>query len=301
MPASTLAEYKSLVTYDQKTSKHDLEEQIVRLIRINVEDLGISPSEICVVAPWWMHLASMTRHLVARLPEYDFDGPGLVPFARDRENFWYKLSKIVLTEPSPRIFLQRLRWAGEIIRDLEFSGVNARKLSTRMLLRFCNEIECDEPNGLEFLRQAFDKLFESLRIDWTAVATLREHREAFFESSEDRIQRMVDEGAPFADDVDAFRRVFKPRTGITVSSIHGTKGAEFDVVIAYAILENIVPHFSDENGRDSAKKLLYVTSSRARKNLHLFSETKRTNRGGYTYAPTEVLDSCVFGYDNIAL
>jgi hypothetical protein len=36
-----------------------------------------------------------------------------------------------------------------------------------------------------------------------------------------------------------------------------------------------VPHFNDENGDVSAQKMLYVVGSRARKNLHLFSETGR--------------------------
>jgi hypothetical protein len=42
-------------------------------------------------------------------------------------------------------------------------------------------------------------------------------------------------------------------------------------VIAYALLEDMVPHFNDPNGQESAMKLLHVIGSRARKNLHLVS------------------------------
>ncbi len=94
-----------------------------------------------------------------------------------------------------------------------------------------------------------------------------------------------------------FRRVFASRSGITISSIHNVKGAEFDVVIAFALLQGMVPHFGDLQV-ESAKKLLYVICSRARKNLHLISETGRMNRGG-PYLPTEVLASYAFNYDDV--
>ncbi|MEC7291560.1 MAG: 3'-5' exonuclease, partial [Pseudomonadota bacterium] len=85
-------------------------------------------------------------------------------------------------------------------------------------------------------------------------------------------------------DINTFRKVFSNRTGITVSSIHGVKGGEFDTVIAYALLEDMVPHFSDPEKESAAKKMLYVIGSRARKNLHLISERGRQkghNRGMY--------------------
>jgi superfamily I DNA/RNA helicase len=61
------------------------------------------------------------------------------------------------------------------------------------------------------------------------------------------------------------QKVFRERSGITVSTIHGVKGAEFDVVIAFGLLEGMVPHFNEVNGHVAASKLLYVLSSRARK------------------------------------
>ncbi|MEI4563234.1 ATP-dependent helicase, partial [Klebsiella pneumoniae] len=72
-----------MVSFDQETHRDGLEDELVRLIKYNVETLGIAPQEVCIVAPWWVHLASMTRRLVAALPGYSFDGPGMVPFARD--------------------------------------------------------------------------------------------------------------------------------------------------------------------------------------------------------------------------
>lgn len=58
---------------------------------------------------------------------------------------------------------------------------------------------------------------------------------------------------------------------MTVSSIHGVKGAEFDTVTSFALLEDAVPHFSGPNKRESANTLPYVIYSEDRKNLHRIS------------------------------
>ena len=73
-------------------------------------------------------------------------------------------------------------------------------------------------------------------------------------------------------------------------------------MIVFGLLQGMVPHFSEEaeadGGINSAKKLLYVAGSRARKHLHLISERQRM-RGGRrgSYAATDALAECVFDYD----
>jgi DNA helicase II / ATP-dependent DNA helicase PcrA len=293
-------EHIGLISFESAVNRDGLEAELVRLIRHNIETIGIVPREICVLAPQWAHLASMTRRLVAAMPEYSFDGPGMVPFARDIDNFWYKLSKIILTEASPRMYVRRLRWAGEILSDLSSAGVDASKLSRKSLLRICNSIVVVENDGLAYLEQFFDLLFERLALDFRAVPALIEHHEAFFASSQARIERLRNDGAEFIGEIGAFRRVFEARSGITVSTIHGVKGAEYDTVIAYALLEGMVPHFSDADGQTSAKRLLYVICSRARKNLHLIAERGRPRGGGRPdYEATDVLARCTFNYDEV--
>jgi superfamily I DNA/RNA helicase len=298
--ASKDKDYPSLISFDNSTTKDGLEGELIRLSRFNIETVGIAPSEICILAPQWVQLASMTRRLVSSLPEYEFDGPGMVPFARDVENFWYKLSRIVLTEASPAMYVRRLRWAGEMLKELKDAGIDISGLTRKLLLRECNSIKIDEADGLAYLRAFFEELFERLRVDFRIFSVLREHHDAFFESSEVRIARLTKEGAEFIGDISAFRRVFQSRTGITISTIHGIKGDEYDVVIAYALLEGMVPHFNDPDGGDSAMKLLYVIASRARKNLHLLSERQRTRwNNGPEYPPTSKLAECYYDYDSV--
>jgi len=292
-------DYPSLISFDAVTTRDDLEAELVRLIRYSIETGGVAPREVCIVAPQWVHLASMTRRLVAAMPEYSFDGPGMVPFARDIDNFWYKLSRIILTEPSPRMYVRRLRWAGEVLAALDEAGADISKLSRKSFLRDCNSIDLVEQDGLTYLQLFFDALFERLGIDFRALPPLLDHYVAFFESSQARIQRLRGDGAEFSE-IAMFRRVFESRTGITVSTIHGVKGAEFDTVIAYALLEGMVPHFTDPDGQVSAKKMLYVIASRARRNLHLIAERGRPRGGGFgEYRATAVLAACGFRYDGV--
>ena len=293
--------YQSIITYDRTTHKDYLFEKVSQHIEHSIQNLGITENEICVIAPWWMHLASLTRNLVNRLPQYSFDGPGLVPFSRDIDNFWFKLTQIILTEPSPNMYVKRLRWAADILCEMELAEVDVNSITSKNLLKTINSISIDEDDGLVFLRSFFKALFEELGIDFTAYPMLKEHHESFFKSSQDRINRLSKESAYFASDIEAFRKAFKPRTGIKVSTIHGVKGGEYDVVITFGLLQGLVPHFNDASV-ESAKKLLYVVGSRARKHLHLISETKRMTGSGRSqqeYKPTEILQRLFYKYDEI--
>ncbi|MGE8448231.1 MAG: UvrD-helicase domain-containing protein [Comamonas sp.] len=294
--AGTSAKFPSKISYNQQVHKEDLHDELVRLIQKSLDD-GHAPEEICVLAPWWILLAATTRKLVAMLPGQKFDGPGLVPFTNDPDNFWFKLSKILLTVASPQMLVRRMRWANEVIDELKSQGIDTSLLTHRRLLRECNGISVSEIDGLLYLDQAFTQVMERLGINISSYASLVEHREAFFASSTARIDRLQQEGASYINTVEFFRKVFRERTGITVSTIHGVKGAEFDVVIAFGLLQGMIPHFSEANGEESASKLLYVLGSRARNHLHLISETGRTRGKWGVWEPTEVLDACVFPYD----
>ncbi|GJD38021.1 ATP-dependent helicase [Methylobacterium bullatum] len=292
-------DYESLVSFDQETTHHAVDDEIIRLIRYNCEQLGIAAREVCIVGPRWMQLAALTRRLMGALPEYSFDGPGMAPFSRDQENIWFKVARLALTEPSPKLYVRRTRWAMEILTELHHAGIPVRGLSDRELLRRCNGIQINEDDGLEYLRLFFDEFCLAVGFELRDSPTLAEHHETFFARSETQIARLEEAGVQGVSAIATFRRVFASRTGITISTIHGVKGAEFDTVIAFAMLEGMVPHFSDPDGETSARKLLYVVCSRPRKNLHLIAETGRRDGRGYPYRATDILGACIFGYDDV--
>jgi superfamily I DNA/RNA helicase len=293
--------FPSSISYNTTLERDQLGVELVRLIRLSIGQ-GFAADQICVLAPQWNLLGGVTRWLAGALPEYQFDGPGMVPFSRDQENFWYRLSRIALTQASPAQHVRRMRWAAEVIRDLGNEGIDTRDLSAKQLLRESNAILLNQPDGLLYLREFFTSLMDRLGIDWQSHALLSEHHQAFFDSSAAKIERLRREGAAYIGGIDFFRKVFQHRSGITVNTIHGVKGAEFDVVIAFGLLQGMVPHFSEEaeadRGTNSAKKLLYVVGSRARKHLYLISERQRMRGGGRgPFEATETLAACVFDYD----
>lgn len=289
--------YASRITYNNQIHKDQLINKIAKIAQYSVENLGISPKEICILAPQWVHLAVMTRGLIAHLPNYQFDGPGIVPIARDIDNFWYKLSRIALTEPLPKLFIRRMRWAREVLHDLADAGVDTSRLDPRQLLRQCNSLSIQENDGLVYLKVFFEYLFNSLNINFHMFDSLEQQHQAFIAGTESRIERILNEGVNQIRDLSFFKKAFTSRSGITVSTIHGVKGGEFDVVIAYALLEGMVPHFNDQLGDISASRLLYVIGSRARKNLHLFSEKGRARGRFNDYTPTNKLSLLTFAYD----
>ncbi|KAB7890294.1 UvrD-helicase domain-containing protein [Poseidonibacter ostreae] len=291
--------HSSVITFDDTVQKNDLEETITELIKENIEEKSISQNEICILAPWWINIISLTRKLMVQLPEYSFDGPGLAPFVRDIDNFWYKLSKIILTQASPRSYIRRMRWAKEVLKELDNIGIDISEISNKKLLRICNSIDINETDGLKYLEEFFYELFKQLLVDFKKHKMLIEHYEAFFDSSKARIERLKRDGIDYAGDISTFKKVFDQKEGITISTIHGAKGLEFDTVIAISLLEGMIPHFNDSNKEDSAKKQLYVIASRARKNLHLISERGRMTAGykPQEYQITNVLDDYNYSYD----
>lgn len=280
---------QSIIYYNQNISIESLVDEIIRIIKYNIEVCGIFPSEICILAPQWIHLSALTRTLMVRLPEYSFDGPGMAPFARDIDNFWYKFSRIVLTDASPSLYIRRLRWANELINVLSSIGIETN-ISAKTLLYICNSISVDEEDGLEYLKQFFQNFLGELNIDIHQYKYLEMHYNAFFESSNKRIERLKKEGIESISHINSFKRVFRQKDGITISTNHIDKGAEFDTVIAFGLLEDYVPHFSESNKEESAKRILYVIASRARKNLYLISEQGRNK------IPTNVLNNYKYEY-----
>ena len=292
-------DFDSNISLNNLIVRDNLIAEIARLIMKNINDFDISPEEICIVAPQWVHIASVTRKLMVALPDYSFDGPGMAPFSRDIENFWFKLSRIVLTEPAPNLYVIRLRWASEILKELEIIGVNIGDYNSKRFLKLCNSMKCDEQNGLKYLEIIFNEISQKLNFKIEDYSMLSEHFDTFFQSSKNRIERLKQDGIDFIDQTDSFKKVFKQRNGITVSTIHGIKGAEFDVMIAFALLQGYVPFWSDTNGTANSKKMLYVIASRARKNLHLIAERERYNPRNQEYVMTEHLTNYDYGYDEL--
>jgi DNA helicase II / ATP-dependent DNA helicase PcrA len=77
----------------------------------------------------------------------------MAPFARDVNNFWYKVFRIALTESAPSMYVTRLRWAGEVLAELHAAGISVSSFTRKLLLRECNSVKLRETDGLKYLRK----------------------------------------------------------------------------------------------------------------------------------------------------
>jgi len=91
------------------------------------------------------------------------------------------------------------------------------------------------------------------------------------------VAEAVDAGESFTDFLDAASLVsdadsFEGKPGVTLITLHSTKGLEFDHVFLTGMEEGICPHgrsLNEEKGIEEERRLVYVGMTRARKTLTL--------------------------------
>ena len=91
------------------------------------------------------------------------------------------------------------------------------------------------------------------------------------------VAEAMDAGESFADFLDAAALVsdadsFEGKPGVTLITLHSTKGLEFDHVFLTGLEEGICPHsrsINEEKGIEEERRLVYVGMTRARKTLTL--------------------------------
>src|SRR5271154_4483026 len=91
------------------------------------------------------------------------------------------------------------------------------------------------------------------------------------------VAESIDAGESFTDFLDAAALVsdtdsFEGKPGVTLITLHSTKGLEFDHVFLTGLEEGICPHnraINEEKGIEEERRLVYVGMTRARKSLTL--------------------------------
>lgn len=295
------AETGGLITLNDTIHSSKIVDEIARLIKNSLKN-GIPEDEICVIVPQWWLITSVSKELRATLPDVNFDASGLAPMSRNRENIWYKLSRLFLTGPSSRIYSSRYRWATELTENFRVTTnteFNEKYRIERNLLRLINSIKSEETEGIDYLIDCSDQFLSAVEIDYTKYPQLVENRKLFFDNIESRLN---DPKFKIPSDIQSFKSFYREMTGVIINTCVGVKGEEFETVIAYGLLNGYIPHWNEifsGNATDASKKLMYVICSRAKTNLHLISETGRTTRRGDALRMTPELESKVFDYDDI--
>lgn len=285
--------------FNQSVDKDRLAEAISGLIQTELNN-GTNENDICVIAPQWAPIRSMTKKLITLLPQVKFDAPALSPFHGQQDNFWLIVSKLVLTEPSGRLLSTRVRWSNELLKNLIESHHHTSDLTAKKLLKVINSFQSDTVVGTEYLKECFEFILDELDIDLAHDLLLKEQFDLFFEKATLNIEN---NNGQYEDTVVALKSFFKESTGIVVNSCHGVKGEEYKTVIAFGLLKGFVPHWNDiinqpaQVGQNSESKMLYVIASRAKEKLFLFAEYGRRTQGRNLYETSAMLSAYNYPYD----
>lgn len=262
------------------------------IIKYNIYVLGIKPSEICVLAPWWLHVSSMTRKLKNELENIYFDGPGLSPFKGNDTGFWYLMSKIALTEPSVDTYSKRMFWASDGLKILnEELRIEEDILMPSDILCISNRIRSsldekydDDGSTEDYLNEFFDMFLDIISFPLAQTSSIMRSRDMFFIGFRSRVKYCLDKDSVNIDRLGFCKGIFSGENGVKISTIHAVKGQEYDSVILVSMLDDYIPHSSIpiDKKEEEAKKILYVASTRARKNLWIVAESLVGRSGAIT-------------------
>jgi len=285
-----------IVFRDNDISENSLPEEIAKIIRAEIAS-GTSEKDICIIAPQWAPIKSMAKKLTILVPEVKFDAPSLSPFFGQRDNVWFYVVKILLTDSSGRLYTSRIRWANKVLAALVNYNHHLSLLKAKDLLKIMNNFISEEKQGTLYLIEAFTYLLDKLGLSLDDNETLKDSYDIFFKKAGDNIDRYADQ---YDDDINVFKVFFRESTGVVINSCHGVKGEEYKVVIAFGMLRGFIPHREEIKkdiikADDSESKLLYVICSRAKKSLYLIAE-KRPYYSTY-YATAKLLKGYNYTYD----
>ena len=170
-------------------------------------------------------------------------------------SFWDAMESLLTNPASSRATAPLRAFRDLIVRLQESYGIKEPPEFLHYLL--------DETGYMPMLRD------RNLPEDVTRMENLEELVRAVAES--------LDEGETFADFLDAAALVsdadaFEDKPGVTLITLHSTKGLEFDHVFLTGLEDGIAPHgrsLNEEKGIEEERRLVYVGMTRARNSLTL--------------------------------
>lgn len=306
--------YKSNICYHNfqniEINSENIGSYILNIIEENV-NVGVSEEEICILVPQNFLAKSLAREFLRQEQNINFDCFGLTPFVKDY-SIWSFLSRIALTEPSPERYVQRLLWArnildtfieGDLLLDGEIRPSDILYISNE-ISKFLAERYVDDSLIFDFLNGFFDLFLSKINVFLSPENPIMLQKNMLLEELESSLNKFkenfgesdsVHQGQQAVEDgtVGYYKSMLANMDrGVKLTTIYKSKGEEYDTVILFGALDGYMPHKDiPENQREeNVKKLLYVASSRARKNLWIIAE-RRERAGGKCYDPCPYIEN----------
>lgn len=288
---SSISLYPSKIEHICSIGSNDLPTKINEIINYNIATLKIPIEEICILAPQWNHIIQFARAAKSSNFSHKLNLDLASPIGSDPENPWINLSKLIFTKSNPSIFNKRRWWADKFIDYITSLGIISDEPMTSDLLKICNSYNSPEESGLKFLKEGMQYVCSRLNLPIQVQSKLQVEIDQIINDADHKSSELNSRYGYAIISTDDYRSIYSDSShGVNISTNHGAKGTEYDTIIAFGLLENYVPHWTSNNKIESARKLLYVISSRARKNLYLISENDRVfGHSNERLEPTRVL------------
>lgn len=296
------AESSGHISYDSSLNCGQLPETIASIITETLKS-GVPEEQICIAAPQWYRLYSLATDLRRLLPNVRFNAPDITAFKYDPLNPFYILARLSFTVAGQHVRLRK-KLATEFISimTMEYGIAFRDGFDNLSLLKTINSIVQKKKykDGIDCLYAVFSSIMSFSRGYISSDDAIMDSFKAFVEKAESRI-----ENNNLDRDYDSIAKCFDEKKGIVITTIHGTKGEEYDTVIAFELLNGVLPHWDyimkadlKMQRRDTTNRLLYVLCSRAKRNLYLFSENGRCTKSGYPLTATDELAQYFYVYDS---
>ena len=244
----------------------------------------------------------MATDLRRLLPNVRFNAPDITAFKFDPLNPFYILARLSFTAAGQHVRLRK-KLATEFISimTMEYGIAFRDGFDNLSLLKAINGIVQKKKynDGIDCLCAVFSSIMGFSRGYISSDDAIMDSFKVFIEKAESRI-----ENNNLARDYDSIAKCFDEKKGVVITTIHGTKGEEYDTVIAFELLNGILPHWDyimkddlKKQRSDTTNRLLYVLCSRAKRNLYLFSENGRRTKSGYPLTATDEMKQYHYQYD----
>lgn len=261
---------KTIIEYCKTTSHDGLGKRIYEIICKEIES-GIAPEQICIAAPSSFDFPKVLSDIKRLNPEFKINSEYASPLKQISKLTIYPFVKVVLLDPDPRNLKKRLFWSRKIIETLELVGV-----SPLFVLESLN-IYTSEKLAKNVLKI---KILNSIKV----LGNTSSEMISIVDNELTRLAEIIDRQTDNANyTFSELKSYFDNNEGVVVSSFHGLKGEEYDVIVCYGLLDDKIPHKKSKEDPNidhitESKKILYVLFSRARHAIYFFSEIRTPNR-----------------------
>ncbi len=242
----------------------------------SLEALGIAYGDAAVLAPWWVHLLPVARHL--RNLSVPVFGPGARPYkgsrlyARLAEELGACIEQGALFDPSG-VEKALFRLINEAMGQARFDlfTYDGRRTSLGLIAE-ARRLSAIHPGGVSWLETSSAAIADILvREEWitanaaTALVASVENMKADMEGRVDLANLAIADLGLFAN----------PARAIRLITLHAAKGREFEAVAIINANDGQIPFFANRNDPAKvaeAKRLFYVGLTRAKKYLLVLSD-----------------------------